>query len=193
MINFSPFLKKALLSEDLHKAYHFAYRAHEGQERQGGQAYIEHPLAVAALLSEHCSPVFDPMVVAALLHDVVEDTEHTLEDILREFGDPVWGIVGYLTDPEREPFESRNQYYKRIHSRWPHFSWEAKMVKLADRLHNLMSLTDSVWEDWQKEQYAEQALKMVAVFDLKEPVKLADLVMAEALKWIDNATDRKGV
>ena len=183
MISYAPFLKKAQLSEDIHKAYLFASRAHEGQERHGGKPYIEHPLAVAALVSEHYVSAHEDMVMAALLHDVVEDTPYTLEDIWDKFGERVARLVRDLTDPEQEEGETRNQYFKRVRARWPGFSQEAKVIKCADRLHNLRSLPESHWDARTKAGYAKRSLEMIEAFYFREPVKLADLVKIEAMKW----------
>lgn len=164
-------------------AFLFAKRAHEGQARHGGQPYIEHPLAVAALLVEHYSAYHQHMILAALLHDVVEDTEVTLGEIRERYGSQVWKIVNWLTNPEQDEGESRTRYYKRVQTRWPQFSWGAKMVKLADRLHNLRSLPKSKWNKKQRAFYAQKSLELVEAFKFIEEVKLADLVRREALKW----------
>ena len=69
------------------RAYRMAEKAHDGQTRASGEPYISHSLAVAGILAELCVP---PVVtVAGLLHDTVEDTDVTLEDIKRDFGDEV--------------------------------------------------------------------------------------------------------
>ena len=76
-------------------AYEFAAKAHEGQTRSSGQPYIIHPLEVAYILAE--LELDDSTICAALLHDVVEDTPITHEDIVREFGDEIAEMVEGVT------------------------------------------------------------------------------------------------
>jgi guanosine-3',5'-bis(diphosphate) 3'-pyrophosphohydrolase len=88
------------------RAYHFAEKAHEGQKRSSGDAYINHCVAVAFILSDLRVP---PLVVAAgLLHDTVEDTEVTLEDIAKDFGEEVATLVDGVTKLTHLPRVSRS-------------------------------------------------------------------------------------
>ena len=77
------------------RAFHFAAKAHEGQLRRSGQEFIHHPLGVARILAE--LQLDDETIAAALLHDVVEDTETELDDIRAEFGDEVARLVDGVT------------------------------------------------------------------------------------------------
>ena len=99
--DFEALKEKALLVnqnfniEKLEKAYNLAFEAHDGQMRVSGEPYITHPLEVAYILADlelDCDTL-----VSALLHDVVEDTDYTLEDIKKEFGENVALIVDGVT------------------------------------------------------------------------------------------------
>jgi (p)ppGpp synthase/HD superfamily hydrolase len=127
--------------EDVIKAADFAAVKHKDQRRKNKSAipYINHPIGVARILTSE-GKVTDPIVLqAALLHDTVEDTDTTIEEIGDVFGQKVKNIVAEVTDDKSLAKEDRKQIqidtaYKK--------SPEAKLVKLADKLHNLRSLDD---------------------------------------------------
>ena len=99
-------LKKYHPSDDIsmiEKAYHIAEEAHEGQRRKSGEPYIVHPLCVALILAD--LEMDKETIVAGLLHDVVEDTVMTVEDLEREFGDDVALLVDGLTKLIESGFE----------------------------------------------------------------------------------------
>ena len=88
-------------AEDLERiraAYEFAAEAHKGQFRKTGEPYIIHPIAVARIVAEELDLGTNP-VIAAFLHDVVEDTAYTMEDIRERFGDDVAFLVGLISGP----------------------------------------------------------------------------------------------
>lgn len=100
--------KYTLVDRDLiNRAYEFASKAHEGQKRASGEPYITHCVAVAAILAELSVP--PAVVIAGLLHDTVEDTDVTLEDIRREFGDEVTTLVDGVTKLTNLPRVSRGE------------------------------------------------------------------------------------
>ena len=119
------------------RALIFAARAHDGHYRKGTDIpYITHPVALATMLIEIDCP--DEVVVAALLHDVVEDTAVTLAMVEAEFGDRVAELVRAVTEPDREaPWEVRKQHTldKLRHAPLP-----VKLLACADKLHNLRSI-----------------------------------------------------
>ena len=127
--------------ETLVRAYHYAEQAHSGQKRASGEAYFIHPCAVAKILMElglDCATV-----AAAFLHDVIEDTPVTEEDIRREFGEEILRLVAGVTKLDKIVFKSREEEeaenFRKI------FVAMAKdirviIIKLADRLHNMRSL-----------------------------------------------------
>jgi GTP pyrophosphokinase len=113
-------------------AYAVAERAHSGQIRRQGTAYIDHPVEVALLLRDRLG-VTDPAILAAgLLHDAVEDSELTVAD-LRDFPERTRRLVALLTDPEPEMTRAgRRAHYREI--------WrdpDATLLKAADRLSNI--------------------------------------------------------
>ena len=94
-------------AEDLQrikKAFFFAAEAHEGQLRNTGEPYITHPVAVANIVAEELE-LDANTVIAAFLHDVVEDTPHTVEDIRSMFGDDVAFLVDVVTKRKKEKYQ----------------------------------------------------------------------------------------
>jgi guanosine-3',5'-bis(diphosphate) 3'-pyrophosphohydrolase len=93
--------------KDLQRAYVFAEEAHRGQKRLSGEDFIEHPVAVATIMAD--LGMDSTTLQAALLHDVVEDTQITVDDIKEEFGETVAAIVDGLTKLDTIKFRSREQ------------------------------------------------------------------------------------
>ena len=127
--------------ELLVRAYHFAEEAHSGQKRASGEAYFIHPCAVAQILIE--LGLDSATVAAAFLHDVIEDTPVSEEDIRKEFGEEILGLVAGVTKLDKIVFKSQEEEeaenFRKI------FVAMAKdirviIIKLADRLHNMRSL-----------------------------------------------------
>lgn len=149
------------------RAYRFAEQAHAGQMRVSGEPYITHCLAVAAILAELRVP--SVIIIAGLLHDTVEDTDVTLEDVRREFGDEVAGLVDGVTKLTNLPRVSRGEHMAEaleeeeavaasessMRSRRRDLRNETLrktfiamgddirvvLIKLADRLHNMRTLS----------------------------------------------------
>lgn len=144
-------------------AFDFAARAHTGQTRKGAAAepYINHVADVAARLAR--SPRADAdTVVAAILHDVVEDTEHTIEEVEAQFGPVVAGYVRELTDDKSLPKEERK---RRQVEEAPRKSDGAKRIKLADKASNLAALADSPphrWDSDRRRDYLAWAREVAA-------------------------------
>ncbi|RYZ76747.1 MAG: bifunctional (p)ppGpp synthetase/guanosine-3',5'-bis(diphosphate) 3'-pyrophosphohydrolase, partial [Proteobacteria bacterium] len=127
--------------ELLQKAYTYSERAHEGQIRRSGEPYISHPLGVAAILAELNLDL--PTIMTGLLHDTVEDTHATLEEIEKEFGKSVSELVDGVTKISKMNF--RNTHEKQgenIRKMIVAMGKDVRviLVKLADRLHNMRSL-----------------------------------------------------
>ena len=117
---------------------------HAGQVRNGsgGMAYVEHPVRVAETLAEH--GYRDEVLAAALLHDVVEDSETTLDELREKFGEEVGGIVGALTDDESiEPYRARKAEHRE---RVAVAGDEALAIYAADKLTN-SSLLRKVYDE----------------------------------------------
>ncbi|HET7119988.1 MAG TPA: HD domain-containing protein [Solirubrobacterales bacterium] len=122
-----------------------ARAAHAGQVRNGsgGMPYVEHPVAVAALLDEH--GFGEEVIAAALLHDVIEDSEVTLDEVRAEFGDPVAGYVGALTDDESiESYRERKAEHRERVAASP---GDAMAIYAADKLTNSSTLRTAYKEE----------------------------------------------
>ena len=127
--------------ELIQKAYVFAATAHAGQTRLSGEPYLSHPLAVADTLAE--MGFDEPTVAAGLLHDTVEDTKATIEEIDENFGEEVADIVDGVTKISMIPFENKEEAQaENIRKMILAMSHDMRvlMVKLADRLHNMSTL-----------------------------------------------------
>lgn len=146
------------------KTADFAARKHRDQRRKDPEKtpYINHPIGVARILVDEGSISEIEVLQAALLHDTVEDTETTLEEIQTCFGIGVRNIVAEVTDDksltkmERKRLQIENA---------PHKSREAKLVKLADKLYNLRDLCRATPEGWSSErvtQYFKWAFQVVS-------------------------------
>jgi GTP pyrophosphokinase len=123
------------------RAYQYSAAAHEGQFRKGGAPYITHPLAVAEILASwHLDA---QTLIAALLHDVVEDTGICSEDIAREFGKPVSQLVDGVTKLDKIQFEDKAQAQaENFRKMLLAMARDVRviLIKLADRLHNMRTL-----------------------------------------------------
>ena len=129
-------------------AYELAHEAHSNQRRKSGEPYIIHPIAVAAIVAEELE-LGDNPVISAFLHDVVEDTPYTVEDIRSRFGDDVAFLVDTVTKRKKDSYEHSKQVdnYRQILES-VHYDIRALLIKLADRLHNMRTL-DSMRPDKQ--------------------------------------------
>jgi guanosine-3',5'-bis(diphosphate) 3'-pyrophosphohydrolase len=127
--------------ELLTRVYEVATAAHQGQRRASGESYIEHPLAVAGILAE--LEMDHQTIAAALLHDVVEDTSVTSEQVTAQFGEEVARLVDGVTKLTRIPYQSKED--AQVENLRKMFLAMAKdirviIIKLADRLHNMRTL-----------------------------------------------------
>ena len=125
----------------LKRAYSFSCEAHFKQKRKGGEAFIEHPLAVAAILTD--MHLDSTTIAAGLLHDTVEDTDTTVEDIRELFGDDIAFLVESLTKLSRMEFktseEAQAENFRRMFLAMAE-DMRVILIKFADRLHNMRTL-----------------------------------------------------
>ncbi|KHL12819.1 UNVERIFIED_CONTAM: GTP pyrophosphokinase [Mumia flava] len=121
------------------RAYKTAARLHRGQKRKSGDPYITHPLAVATILAE--LGMTPPTIVAALLHDTVEDTAYTLDEVTKEFGEEVATLVDGVTKLDKVRY-GENAEAETIRKMIVAMSRDIRVliIKLADRLHNMRTL-----------------------------------------------------
>jgi guanosine-3',5'-bis(diphosphate) 3'-pyrophosphohydrolase len=143
------------------QAYEVADRAHEGQLRSSGEAYITHPLAVATVLAG--LGLDDVTCAAALLHDAVEDTIVTLEDIEAEFGPTIAAIVDGVTKLDRLRFDSKQaQQAATIRKMLVAIAQDPRvlLIKLADRLHNMRTV--AALPEWKQRRIAQETLDIYA-------------------------------
>lgn len=129
----------------------FAASKHVDQRRKDSKAtpYINHPIGVTNILANEAGIEDIAVLQAALLHDTVEDTKTTLEELRLNFGDKVASIVAEVTDDKSLSKDERKRLQVE-HAK--HASREAKLVKLADKLHNLRDLVNNPPPDWTPER-----------------------------------------
>jgi GTP diphosphokinase / guanosine-3',5'-bis(diphosphate) 3'-diphosphatase len=158
----------------LARAFNFAARAHEGQQRRSGEDFIHHPFGVAKICAE--LRLDEQTIAAALLHDVVEDTDTELDAVKDEFGEEIAHLVDGVTKLTRITFQSREHaeaenYRKMIVA----MAQDVRviLVKLADRMHNLRTI-----EYLGKQKQLQKAREALEVY-----APLAHRLGIHALKW----------
>ena len=127
--------------ERIRDAFEFAREAHKPQRRKSGEPYIIHPVKVARIVAEELELGVDP-VIAAFLHDVVEDTPYTIDDICERFGEEVAFLVGVVTKEKKDKYIQSKQIdnFRQILASMQ-YDVRALLIKLADRLHNMRTLS----------------------------------------------------
>ena len=135
-------LARRLSSEDIERinnAYLLAREAHMEQRRKSGEPYIMHPVAVAKIVAEELRLGANP-IIAAFLHDVVEDTPYTVEDIAERFGDDVAFLVNVVTKKKKKStaaYSSQIDNYKQMLNSL-HYDIRALLIKLSDFRHAMI-------------------------------------------------------
>ena len=140
---------------DIERAYKVAKEAHEGQFRKSGEPYIIHPLCVAIILAE--LELDKESIIAGLLHDVVEDTVMTSEDVAREFGVTKLTQLNYQHDKIEVQAENLRKMFLAMAK-----DIRVIMIKLADRLHNMRTM--------QYQSPAKQVEKSRETMDIYAPI-----------------------
>jgi guanosine-3',5'-bis(diphosphate) 3'-pyrophosphohydrolase len=167
---YNPEVDRELLT----RAFRFAAAAHEGQQRRSGEAFIRHPWGAAKILAELRQD--EQTIAAALLHDVVEDTETEIDEVRTEFGDEIAQLVEGVTKLTRIHFQSREQaeaenYRKMIAAMVG--DERVILIKLADRLHNMRTI-----EYLGKQKQLQKARETLEVY-----APLAHRLGIHKLKW----------
>ncbi|MFH5182271.1 RelA/SpoT family protein [Paenibacillus sp. TAB 01] len=158
----------------IREAYEFAEQAHSGQVRKSGEPYILHPLAVAEILVN--MQMDTTSIIAALLHDVVEDTTVSLETVEAKFGKTCAMLVDGLTKLEKIKFKSKeehqNENYRKMFVAMAQ-DIRVILIKLADRLHNMRTL----------KHQSEEAQRRIADETLEIFCPIAHRLGISAIKW----------
>jgi GTP diphosphokinase / guanosine-3',5'-bis(diphosphate) 3'-diphosphatase len=146
------------------RALAFAAHKHRDQRRKDAEAspYINHPIALADVLVNEGGVTDTDVLAAALLHDTLEDTATTHEELINAFGSRVARIVAEVTDDKNlAPAERKRRQIEHA----PHLSAEAKLVKLADKICNLRDAADrppAKWDLARRQEYFDWARQVIA-------------------------------
>ena len=186
---------KPLDTQLLDRAIVFAVRAHAGTERRGkGFPYIVHPMEAVEIVSTMTPD--QELLAAAALHDTVEDTDVTVEEIRREFGDRIASIVASESDTFEEGVSEEESWHSRKRAaieRLSKASRDAKIVALGDKLSNMRAIArdyavqgDAFWNifhakdpkdhEWHYRGLASALSELSDTFAYKEFVQLIDIV-----------------
>ncbi len=157
----------------LRLAYDFAMKAHEGQKRESGEPYIQHSLHTAFVLAQIKANL--NTVIAGILHDIPEDTEYTLDDVKKNFGEDIGFLVEGITKLSKIKYRGIERYRENLRKMFLAMAKDLRVIiiKFADRLHNLKTL-DALPPEKQK-RIAEETLEIYA--------PIAGLLGIWSLKW----------
>lgn len=168
--------------QDVLAAAWFAAQKHVNQKRKGAAAepYLNHLIEVAQLVSSALSEPDTDLVIAALLHDTIEDTGVTKEELVQRFGPDVADLVAEVTDDKSLEKQER----KRLQiENAPKKSVRAQAIKLADKISNLRGILSSPPADWslqRKKEYFAWAKQIVNGFTAPNPILKAEFVSTHA-------------
>ena len=151
------------MSAELIKAIAFAAEKHKNQRRKDLEAspYINHPIALASILANEGGVTDINVLCAAILHDTIEDTKTTAEELREQFGEKITSIILEVTDDKN--LDKAVRKLKQIEHA-PHASPEAKLVKLADKIANLRDMKAAPphnWDEQRKQEYFDWAKKVI--------------------------------
>lgn len=159
--------KEDFLKNDLTlllKALHFSARKHCSQRRKDTTAspYINHPIEVAHILWTVGETYDETTIIAAILHDTIEDTDTTPDEIQATFGEEVLSLVLEMSDDKNLPKQERKQNQIK-HA--PHLSQRAKQIKLADKICNVHDIAFAPPDDWPMQRRIDYLRWAQAVID----------------------------
>ncbi len=160
--------------EKIIKAYHFAQSAHEGQYRNSGEKYFVHPFNVAMILAD--LNMDESTIIAGLLHDVIEDTEISYEEIETEFGTEIADLVDGVTKLKKLQYKTKQENQaENLRKMVMAMAKDIRVIiiKLADRLHNMRTL----------EYMSEAKKKEKAIETLEIYAPLAHRLGMSRIKW----------
>ncbi len=175
----------------LYRAYEFAKKAHDGQKRESGEPYIIHPCAIARILINLGMDV--NTIAAALLHDVIEDTPVTYEQVAEEFSVEIADLVNGVTKLERIQFTSREEFQaESLRKMFLAMARDIRVliIKLADRLHNMRTLQYRTPE--KQKLTARETLEIYAPLAHRLGISTIEWEMEDlALLYLDEAAYRE--
>ena len=153
------------MSSMLIRAFAFAAEKHKDQRRKNVEAspYINHPIALANVLANEGGIVDENILCAAILHDTIEDTNTSADELRATFGEKIASIVLEVTDDKSISDKAVRKQLQIEHA--PHISVEAKQVKLADKISNLRDVLCSPPDGWsaeRKQAYFDWAQAVIA-------------------------------
>jgi len=168
-------------SKEFLKARGFVEKKHEGQMRRNGEPYINHPVRVADLVLKYCvAPRVEEFAIAALLHDVLEDTDSGISELRKEFGEFVTLLVLEMTaDKYASDRLGKTEYLCKRLSDKKYISGWALIIKLADRLDNVSDF-DVMPGDFVRE-YSGQTLR---ILDALEKNRELYRTHGRLIKWL---------
>jgi len=149
----------------------FTFSCHGEQKRYSANIpYVIHPIRLTLILRSNGFSEFEheDLMIAALCHDLIEDTKTTFEEISKKFGENVAKIVNELSKPNDK---SKDEWIKSSDK----VSKEAKIIKMADRIDNLMDMPSSTWTREKRIQYARQG-ELILNYCGKANLKLSELL-----------------
>jgi (p)ppGpp synthase/HD superfamily hydrolase len=170
---------------DVLKAARFASVRHVSQKRKGiaAEPYLNHLIEVADLVAQAITEPDTNLIAAALLHDVIEDTNTSKEEVVAEFGTDIANLVAEVTDDKSLPKAER----KRLQiEHAPHLTPRAQTLKIADKISNLRGIVSTPPEDWdlrRKREYFEWARRVVEACCAPNPLLKAEF--AKVLTDVD--------
>jgi len=168
----------------INKAIYFARKYHGSQKRKSGEPYYSHPLEVAYMIADY--NLKTEIIAASILHDIIEDTEVTVEMIQSTFGNRIAEMVDRLT--RDRPDGTKLSVEQILNNAYQLKDKEVLLIKLFDRLHNIQTI-GSIKTERQKE-IAEETLKHVAIISTKfDDINLEEYIYMSSYKIIASKQD----